>query len=162
MTCTSHIHPGGTVTEALRGVSLAIPAGSMIALAGPTGAGKTTIADIVVGLISPTAGQVTVGGRPLTRARSTTWRDSVALVPQDPFLFHDTVRANLLWAKPGASEERLWTVLVQAAAADVIARLPQGLDTVVGDRGLLAVRRRAPADRARARAAARPRVAGPR
>ena len=110
--------------EALRGVSLAIPAGSMVALAGPTGAGKTTIADLVVGLIAPSSGEVRVGGRPLTRANAPGWRESVALVPQDPFLFNDTVRANLRWAQPTASEDQLWTVLRQAAVADFVEGLP--------------------------------------
>lgn len=122
--------------EALRGVSLAIPGGSMIALAGPTGAGKTTLADLVIGLIAPSSGVIMVAGRPLTRDRAHRWRESVALVPQDPFLFHDTVRANLLWARPEASEKQLWGVLRQAAVADFVDDLPHGLDTVVGDRGL--------------------------
>jgi ATP-binding cassette, subfamily C, bacterial len=127
---------GGQRDQALHGVSLEIPAGSMVALAGPSGAGKTTIADIVVGLIAPTAGRVYVGGAPLTGDRLLGWRGSVALVPQDPFLFHDTIRANLAWARPDASEARLWSALSMAAAEGFVSKLPGRLDTVVGDRGM--------------------------
>jgi ATP-binding cassette, subfamily C, bacterial len=122
--------------EALRGVSLVVPAGSMIALAGPTGAGKTTVADLVVGLIAPCSGEIVVAGRALTRDNAARWRESVALVPQDPFLFHDSVKANLRWARPDASEDQLWRVLEQAAVADFVENLPEGLDTLVGDRGI--------------------------
>jgi ATP-binding cassette, subfamily C, bacterial len=122
--------------QALRGVSLEIPAGSMVALAGPSGAGKTTVADLVVGLISPTAGLVNVAGEPLTGERLLGWRSSVALVPQDPFLFHDTIRANLAWASPDASEAQLWAALSSAAADGFVSQLPGGLDAIVGDRGL--------------------------
>jgi ATP-binding cassette subfamily C protein len=129
-------YPNGADRAALRGVSLELPAGSMLALAGPSGAGKTTIADLVVGLIMPSAGQVTVGGRPLTRDRVLGWRSSVALVPQDPFLFHDTIRANLLWSRREATDAGMWEALRMAAVADFVQRLPLGLDTVVGDRGM--------------------------
>ena len=123
-------------TEALRGVSLEIPRGSTVALAGPSGAGKTTVADLVAGLMAPTAGQVIVDGAPLTRERMLAWRGSVALVPQDPFLFHDTIEANLRWARPEATEAELWEALESAAAAGFVKRLPRRLDSIVGDRGL--------------------------
>jgi ATP-binding cassette subfamily C protein len=127
-------HHGGS--EALRGVSLVVPRGSTIALAGPSGAGKTTIADLVAGLLAPTAGQVLVGGRPLTPERMHSWRRSVALVPQEPFLFNDTVEANLRWARPDASEADLWEALAMANAAEFVGDLDAGLETVVGDRGM--------------------------
>lgn len=120
---------------ALSDVSIEIPAGSVIALAGRSGAGKTTVADLVVGLIAPSGGRVLVAGSALDGARLLGWRHSVALVPQDPFLFHDTIRANLGWARPEASEEELWHALSLAAADGFVARLPGGLDAVVGDRG---------------------------
>ena len=126
----------GSRIEALSGVSLELPAGAMVALAGPSGAGKTTIADLVAGLITPTAGVIEVDGRPLTAERLLGWRRSVALVPQDPFLFHDTIAVNLRWGRAEASDAELWEALKLAAATEFVGRLPQQLDAVVGDRGL--------------------------
>jgi ATP-binding cassette subfamily C protein len=103
---------------------------------GPSGAGKTTVADLVAGLIFPDRGRVTVDGKELTPARIGRWRERIGYVGQEPFLFHDTVRANLLWAAPGASEDDLREALRAAAAWGFVARLPHGLDTVVGDRGV--------------------------
>lgn len=121
---------------AVRNVSLAISARRMTALVGSSGAGKSTLADLVLGLLTPTEGRVLVDGEPLDAARLAAWRNSIGYVPQEPFLFHDTIRANLLWAKPDATEAELQTVLRAAAAAEFVARLPLGLDTVVGDRGV--------------------------
>jgi ATP-binding cassette, subfamily C, bacterial len=134
----SFTYPGGAgrATAALRGVSLELPVGSMLALAGSSGAGKTTLADLAAGLMMPSAGAVTVDGRPLTRERLLGWRRSVALVPQDPFLFHDTIEANLRWARPEASEQQLWEALRVANAADFVQADALGLSAVVGDRGL--------------------------
>lgn len=128
-------------------VSLDIPAGKMTIIAGPSGAGKSTLADILLGLLAPSAGkpaqadeqtrpgQVLLDGAPLTGGNLPAWRQSVAYTPQDPFLFHDSIRANLLWARPQAPEADLWEALRLAAAEEFVALLPQGLDTVVGDRG---------------------------
>ena len=118
---------------ALRGLDLEIPAGRMTVIAGPSGAGKSTLAEILLGLLGP-SGEVLVDGVPLTAANRRRWRRSVAYVPQDPFLFHDTIRANLLMAQPQASDADLRWAL-RLAAADFAAALPQGLDTMVGDRG---------------------------
>jgi ATP-binding cassette subfamily C protein len=122
--------------SALQGVTLEIPAGSITALAGGSGAGKTTLADLVGGLLLPSAGDVQVGGATLTSERLGGWRRSVGLVPQDPFLFHDTIEANLRWARPDATDDDLWEALGLAAAAEFTRRLPDGLRTVVGDRGM--------------------------
>ncbi len=124
-------------TPAVRDVDLSIPAGETTAIVGPSGAGKSTIADLVLGLIPPDSGSVLVDGAALTAAHLPAWRDRVGYVPQDAVLFHDTVRSNLLWACPDATDEKLWIALRLAAADDFVARLPQGLDTVVGDRGVL-------------------------
>jgi ATP-binding cassette subfamily C protein len=121
--------------EALHGVSFDIPARRTTALVGPSGAGKTTLADLTVGLLCPTEGTVTVDGRPLIGSARKAWRATVGMAPQDPFLFHDTIRANLTWARPDAGEDDLWTALDVAAAAELVRRLPLGLETVVGDRG---------------------------
>jgi ATP-binding cassette subfamily C protein len=119
----------------LHDVSFDIPTRWTTALVGPSGAGKTTLADLVMGLIAPASGTITIDGRPLVGEDRTRWRESVAIAPQDPFLFHDTIRANLLWARPEATERDLWSALGLAAAAAFVEALPAGLDTIVGDRG---------------------------
>lgn len=128
-------------------LSLDIPAGKMTVIAGPSGAGKSTLADILLGLLTPSAGkpgpadptpcrgQVLIDGVPLTERNMLAWRQSVAYAPQDPFLFHDSIRANLLWVQPQASEAELWEALRRSAADAFVAALPEGLDTLVGDRG---------------------------
>jgi ATP-binding cassette, subfamily C, bacterial len=121
--------------EALDDVSFEIAPQQTTALVGPSGAGKTTLADLIVGLITPGAGTITVDARPLVGVTRARWRQSIAIAPQDPFLFHDTIRENLLWARPAASEQELWSVLELAAAATFVQELPAGLDTIVGDRG---------------------------
>ena len=102
---------------------------------GPSGSGKSTLADLLLGLIVPARGRVLVDETPLTPDLLPAWREQIGYVPQDSFHFHDTVRANLLWARPEASEAELWEAL-EVAAAGFVARLPQGLDTVLGDRGV--------------------------
>lgn len=121
--------------RALSDFDLLIEAGSTVALTGPSGSGKTTAADLMMGLVRPTAGHILIDDEPLTRDRMADWRQTVAYVPQDTFLFHDTIRANLLWAVPAASEERLREALL-LAAADFVFALAEGVDTVVGDRGV--------------------------
>src|SRR5262249_34350304 len=120
---------------ALVSVDLTIPAGQTTAIVGPSGAGKSTIADLLLGLIVPVEGHVLVDETPLTAALLPAWRERIGDVPQGSFHFHDTLRANLLWARPEASEEELWEAL-DVAAAGFVRRLPQGLDTVLGDRGV--------------------------
>jgi len=126
---------GPAQRAALHDVSFEIAPRQTTALVGPSGAGKTTLADLIVGLITPGAGTITVADRPLTGVARARWRQSIAIAPQDPFLFHDTIRTNLLWARPAASEQELWAVLELAAAATFVRELPAGLDTIVGDRG---------------------------
>lgn len=132
------VYPGrdGPSTEALAGVSLEIPTGSMLALAGPSGAGKTTIADLLAGLMAPDASRVIVDRQQLTPDRMLGWRRSVALIPQEPFLFHDTIEANLGWARPEATDADVWEALSVAAADAFSRQLPDGIDSVVGDRGM--------------------------
>ena len=125
----------GTGGAALENVALDVPAGKMTAVAGPSGAGKSTLADLLLGLLEPGRGEVCIDGVPLTGSNARRWRDSVAFVPQDPYLFHDTIRGNLRWAHPEATEAEMWQALRLAAADGFVAALPEGLDTVAGDRG---------------------------
>ena len=122
-------------TPVLANVDLDVPAGKITVVTGPSGAGKSTLADILLGLIEPDRGRVSIDGEPLAGPNLRRWRRSVAYVPQDPYLFHDTIRANLRWARLDATEAEMWQALRRAAAADFVAALPHGLDTIVGDRG---------------------------
>ena len=133
--CFSYRRPDGQSVEVLHGVTLEVPARATTALVGPSGAGKTTIADLAVGLLVPTSGRVLVDGAALAGDLVPRWREEVAMVPQDVFLFHESIRANLLWAQPGASEGDLWRALALASAEALVRQLPDRLDTVVGDRG---------------------------
>ena len=117
-------------------VSLEIPAGRTIAIVGPSGAGKSTLADVLIGLLRPQAGTIAIDGHPLAEAAGGAWRRSIGYVPQDSFLLHDTVRANLAWARPDASEAAMWDALARASAAEFVRSRAEGLDTVVGDRGV--------------------------
>jgi len=121
---------------ALENIDFVIPARQITAVTGPSGAGKSTLADLLLGLIMPEKGSILVDGKEITGAQSHDWRRVIGFVPQETFLFHDTLRANMLWAKPGATEAELWEAFRQAAAEDFIKQLPLGLETVVGDRGL--------------------------
>ncbi len=117
-------------------LSLSIAAGKVTAIVGSSGAGKSTVADLVDGLLSPLSGRVLVDGVELTPQAARSWRRHVGYVAQDTVLFHDTVRANLRWANPDATEQEMQESL-GLAAADFVFALPQGLDTTVGDRGML-------------------------
>ncbi|HOW98596.1 MAG TPA: ABC transporter ATP-binding protein [Kiritimatiellia bacterium] len=122
-------------TPVLRDISAELPAGRITALAGPSGSGKTTLADLLVGLITPDAGEVRLDGVPLGRLDLRRWRERVGYVPQEPFLFHDTVRRNVTLGDPALAADDVERALRAVAAWDFIAALPKELDTVVGERG---------------------------
>jgi len=119
----------------LTDISFTVEPGQTVALVGPSGAGKTTITALVARLYDPSSGEVRINGVPLTRATEESLRSVVGMVTQEAHLFHDTIRANLLYARPGATEQELWSVLEQAQIRSLVEALPEGLDTVVGDRG---------------------------
>lgn len=122
---------------AVSNLDLVIPAGKVVALVGPSGAGKSTIADLIMGLLVPDAGKVTVDDVALSGELVRAWRKQIGYVAPDTFLFHDTIRANLLWAEPDATEYMIMEALQRASADDFVSALSAGLDTVLGDRGVL-------------------------
>jgi ATP-binding cassette, subfamily B, bacterial len=121
--------------EVLRGVSFRAEPGELVALVGPSGAGKSTITHLVSRLYDPTSGVVRLGGRDLRTVTLESLHDAVGVVTQDAHMFHDTIGANLSYARPDAAEDELWGALRAAQIADLVSVLPDGLDTVVGDRG---------------------------
>lgn len=120
----------------LKDLNLEIPTGKTIAIAGPSGAGKSTVADLIMGLINPEKGRVAVDGTTVSDEFLASWRKRIGYVAQETFLFNETIRFNLQLASPEASEEELNEALKLAAAYHFVSRLPEGLDTVIGDRGV--------------------------
>ncbi len=121
--------------QILHGVSFTAEPGQLVALVGPSGAGKTTVAQLAARLYDPTAGAVRMNGCDLRDATLESIRATVGMVMQDAHLFHDTLRANLLYARPHATKAELEAALRDAQILAVVEGLPQGLDTVVGERG---------------------------
>ncbi|MGY5883454.1 ABC transporter ATP-binding protein [Modestobacter lacusdianchii] len=125
----------GAPAEVLHEVSFRAEPGQLVALVGTSGAGKSTIAALVSRLYDVTGGAVRVGGVDVRQATSASLRDAIGVVSQDSHLFHDTIGANLRYAKPDATEDEVWAALTGARIAALVHSLPDGLDTVVGDRG---------------------------
>ena len=125
----------GSGNVVLDGISFTAHTGQMVAIVGPSGAGKTTISALVGRLYDPTGGQVLIGGQPLSAVANESLRDRVGMVTQDAHMFHDTIGANLRYARPDATDAELHDALRAANISDLVDRLPHGLDTLVGDRG---------------------------
>lgn len=121
---------------ALSNVNITFPKNKTTAIVGPSGAGKTTLVDIVMGLLQPEEGKVFVNGEPLTEKTVLGYRSTISYVAQEPFLFHSSIRENLQMVAPHASELDLWNALTFAAADEFVRKMPQGLDTIIGDRGI--------------------------
>lgn len=130
----SFTYPGRR-SRALSDIELTFPLRTTTAIIGPSGSGKSSLADMLIGLLVPDEGQVVVDGVPLVEEARMRWRRSVAYVPQDAFLFHDSVLNNLLWGNPDAGEADIADALGRAAA-DFVHELPHGVATVVGDAGV--------------------------
>ncbi len=129
------VSAGAAGAEVLHDVSFVVEAGQTVALVGRSGGGKTTMTHLVARLYDVTAGSVAVGGVDVRSLQLSSLRDHVGYVTQDAHMFHDTVAANLRYAAPRADDGQLWAALEAAQIADLVRSLPEGLETVVGERG---------------------------
>ncbi|MFN4019906.1 MAG: ABC transporter ATP-binding protein [Erythrobacter sp.] len=127
-------YPGANAA-AVKKITLTIPAFKITALIGPSGSGKSTLADIVAGLLTPTSGEMAVDGVAINARNRRVWRSSIAVVPQDSQLLNTTLAANLRLGNQSATDDEIWHALEQASIADLVRTLPDGLDTMAGDRG---------------------------
>jgi ATP-binding cassette subfamily B protein len=116
-------------------VSFTVEPGQMVALVGPSGAGKSTTAMLLPRVYDVSGGSIRVGDIDVREATLESLRDTIGVVTQDAHMFHDSIRANLLYAKPEATDEELWGAVEAAQVGPLVRALPDGLDTVVGDRG---------------------------
>ncbi|MCU0559877.1 MAG: ABC transporter ATP-binding protein/permease [Desulfobacterales bacterium] len=122
---------------ALTGIDLRIEPGAVIGVVGPPGSGKSTLAALLPRLYDPTSGRILIGGRDLRTLRLEQLRRTIAVMPQEPFLFAGTIRDNIAFGDPDVDEERLAAAAREAALLETIRRLPDGFDTVVGERGIM-------------------------
>ncbi|MCH9698352.1 MAG: ABC transporter ATP-binding protein/permease [Gammaproteobacteria bacterium] len=117
-------------------MNLEIQRNQTVALVGPSGSGKTTLADLIAGLLVPDSGSITCDGIELSGEQRLAWRRRVAYVTQEVFLFHQSIRDNLIWVNDQATDDDCWRVLKLAAADEFVRQLPTGLNTIIGDRGI--------------------------
>ncbi len=132
-----HVGFSYAAAPVLRDVTLRIGSGQTVAIVGPSGSGKTTVADLLLGLLTAQSGRLLVDGVLIGQDLGAAWRAQLGYVPQDSVLFHDTIRANLLWAAPDATDSDLRAALEVASAWRFVSAAPRGLETIVGDRGML-------------------------
>ena len=125
----------GADCPALEGIDLQLARGVVVALVGANGAGKSTLADVLLGFRLPQRGSVTLGGIDLAQWQPSALRAAAGLMPQEVFLFHDSLATNIAYGRPDADADEIRRAALDAGLAPLIARLPQGLETVVGDRG---------------------------
>ncbi|MDO6482788.1 ABC transporter transmembrane domain-containing protein [Shimia thalassica] len=133
----SFAYPARPGTQALDHVDVTIKPGETVALVGPSGAGKTTIVQMIQRFYDPDQGQVMLDGIPLTEMTRSDFREHMALVPQDPVIFADTARENIRFGRPAASDAEVEAAARAAAAHDFISALPEGYDAFVGERGVM-------------------------
>lgn len=126
-------YPTGPVV--IQDVTVDIPVGSSVAVVGETGSGKTTFAKLLVRLLDPDKGTIYIGGVPAPRIRLEELRDRVAFVPQEGFLFDDTVANNVRYGRPESSDAEIWTAFHELGLGEWVQSLPKGVDTRVGERG---------------------------
>lgn len=131
----SFAYPSRPETEVLKNINLTIEPGNLIALVGKSGAGKSTFATLLLHLYEPVSGQILFDNKPISEINLTALRKQIALVPQDIFLFGGTIRENIAYGKPGASEEDIYSAASNANALEFINRFPEKMETVVGERG---------------------------
>ncbi|AZV56476.1 ABC transporter ATP-binding protein [Clostridium sp. AWRP] len=120
----------------IKNISLKIPSRSFTAFIGKSGSGKTTLANIIMGLLIPQNGCILSDYKEITEENVLSWRKNLAYVPQDPFIFNDTIKENLIKFSPDATEKELSNALKLACADEFISKLPKGIDTIMGDRGI--------------------------
>lgn len=120
----------------LHNIHLRIPACAMTAIVGHSGSGKSTLIDLIMGLVQPEKGSILIDGRQLDSCILASYRAAISYVSQEPFLFHASIRDNLMLGVKHVTEEEMWRALQMSAADEFVSRMPQGLDTIVGDRGV--------------------------
>jgi ATP-binding cassette subfamily B protein len=123
-------------SRSVNGVALDVPAGGFVGICGPSGAGKSTVLRLLFRFYDPDSGRVEIDGQDIAHVTQESLREALGLVPQDVVLFNDTLRSNIVYGRPDASEEEIWQVLERAHLAAFVRGLPDGLDTRVGERGL--------------------------
>lgn len=121
---------------ALSNINLQLPINETTAIVGQSGAGKTTLVDLLMGLLKPEIGEITVNNKKLSSENLLSYRSSISYVSQEPFLFHASIRQNLKMVEPNATDHDIWVALSFAAADKFVKSLPEGLDTIIGDRGI--------------------------